>query len=395
MVAGEAAAANAETPPLAPALAAMTGLQALVALALFAPGVLAPKLGIGERDISFFTASVFVVGVATSMAGGMLAARLGSLAVAALCALAVGAAMATAMLGSAVALIVAGAILGLAFGPETPASSGLLARLSRPEQRPLIFSIRQTGNQLGAMLGSLTLPAIAVLAPDAGFALIALLSVLICAVFLAMRRRYDSGRDNPSTRVSLQQSWHLLRQAPVLSLLALVSMPFSAMQLALNAYFVILAVNQLALPHVTAGVLLAIAQAGGLIGRLLWGMVATRYVPARAVVAGLGIAMSACSAVVAIASPAWPLALLGALAFTFGLTASGWNGVLLAEVARLSPEGRVPEATGAVLTASYAGLLLGPPLMAGVAQVASIQQGYAVLAVLALLATLALRRAPP
>jgi hypothetical protein len=33
MVAGEDAAANAQTPPLAPALAAMTGLQALVALA--------------------------------------------------------------------------------------------------------------------------------------------------------------------------------------------------------------------------------------------------------------------------------------------------------------------------------------------------------------------------
>jgi hypothetical protein len=75
MVAGEAAAASPQTPRLAPALAAMTGLQALVALALFAPGVLAPKLGIGERDISLLT-SVFVVGVATSMAGGMLAARL-------------------------------------------------------------------------------------------------------------------------------------------------------------------------------------------------------------------------------------------------------------------------------------------------------------------------------
>src|SRR5262245_30565072 len=109
---------------MAPALAAMTGLQALVALALFAPGVLAPKLGIGERDISFFATSVFLVGAATSMAGGIVAARLGSLAVAALCALAVCAAMATAMLGSAVALIVAGAILGLAFGRETPASSG-------------------------------------------------------------------------------------------------------------------------------------------------------------------------------------------------------------------------------------------------------------------------------
>jgi hypothetical protein len=113
------------------------------------------------------------------------------------------------------------------------------------------------------------------------------------------------------------------------------------------------------------------------------------------VLAGLGFAMSACAAAIAIASPAWPLTALGTLAFAFGLTASGWNGVFLAEVARLSPEGHVPEATGAVLTASYAGLLLGPVLMAGVAQIASIQQGYAVLAALALAATLALRSAAP
>ena len=48
------------------------------------------------------------------------------------------------------------------------------------------------------------------------------------------------------------------------------------------------------------------------------------------------------------------------LAAVFGLTASGWNGVFLAEVARLAPQDRIGETTGAVLTASYAGLLSDP-----------------------------------
>ncbi len=393
MVAGEAAAASPVAPPLAPALAAMTSLQALVALALFAPGVLAPKLGIGEGAVSLFSTCVFVIGVTTSLAGGVLAARLGALAVAALCAVAVAAAMATAMQGSTAALVAAGILLGLAFGPETPASSALLARLSRPNQRPLIFSIRQTGNQIGAMLGSLTLPAIALVAPQAGFAVIVLLACLVCTVLLAMRRRYDAAEvRTPAVAMELLRSWRLLRSSPGLSALALASMPYSAMQLALNAYFVILAVDRLGLAHVTAGVLLAVAQGGGLIGRLLWGMVATRYVAARSVIAGLGLAMTACAIAVAAASPDWPLALLGTTAFVFGLTASGWNGVFLAEVARLAPDGRIPEATGAVLTASYAGLLLGPLLIAGVSQVASLAHGYALLATLSLLATVTLVR---
>ena len=49
------------------------------------------------------------------------------------------------------------------------------------------------------------------------------------------------------------------------------------------------------------------------------------------------------------------------LAFGFGLTASGWNGVFLAEVARLSP-GAEAATTGALLMVSYAGLVAGPML---------------------------------
>ena len=116
----------------------MTGLQALVALALFAPGVLGPQLGYGEGAISLFATACFAVGVATSLYGGLLAARLGSFMVAALCALAIAIAMAVASIGTLAALVASGLIVGLAFGPETPASSTLLARLARPEQRPLI-----------------------------------------------------------------------------------------------------------------------------------------------------------------------------------------------------------------------------------------------------------------
>jgi predicted MFS family arabinose efflux permease len=58
----------------------------------------------------------------------------------------------------------------------------------------------------------------------------------------------------------------------------------------------------------------------------------------------------------------WPFMTLAALCFAFGLTASGWNGLFLAEVARLAPAGRVSEATGGVLITSFAGLVLGPPL---------------------------------
>ena len=376
--------------PLGLALAAMTGLQALVAVALFAPGVLAPRLGLGQTEIGVFTTAVFAVGALTSVYGGLIAARIGPFAVAALCAMAVTASMLTAWIGGWAALVIAGLLLGLAFGPETPASSTLLSKLARPEQRPLIFSVRQTGNQIGAMLGSLSLPLIAVAAPSSGFVIIAVLALAAGLCFLALRPRYDPVARGTGERLDIQGALKLVAGNPPMRRLALASMPFSAMQMALNTFFVGYAVGVLGQSHVTAGALLAGAQGGGLVGRLTWGLVATRIGSAHRVIVGLGLAMSVFAAILALAGPHWSGLALAAVAVPLGLTASDWNGVFLAEVARLAPDGRVAEATGAVLMASYTGLLCGPGIVAVVASYTSLSWSYALLATCTLLATLVL-----
>jgi MFS family permease len=387
MIARDSNRSSLGTPPLGPALAAMTGTQALVALALFAPGVLAPKLGLSVADISLFTAIVFAVGMATSLFGGRFADRYGACRVAAFCALAVAAGMLCAAASSTVTLLIAGILVGMAFGPETPASSTLLGRLARPEQRPLIFSVRQTGNQIGAMIGSLSLPLIAHVAPERGYFLIAAIAVAVMAVLLMLSRRYDawSATGAPPPSSGRRISFATLDRGLVA--LAILSVPFSAMQLALNAYLVTHGVTALQLDHVTAGILLAVAQAGGLVGRLLWGQVASAWATPRTVLAGLGGGMSLCAMAVALIAPSLPTAALFCLVFAFGLTASGWNGVFLAEVARRAPDGRVAETTGAVLTASYGGLLVAPVVIAVLSPQGTIALSYAVIAVAAALTT--------
>ena len=109
-------------PALLPALAAMTWLQALVALALFAPGAVAPAANLDVSRLSIFSTAVFAVGVFTTFWSGGLITRIESLRMASLCAVAVAASMAFAALGSSSSLLVAGLCLGFAFGPETPAA---------------------------------------------------------------------------------------------------------------------------------------------------------------------------------------------------------------------------------------------------------------------------------
>ncbi len=368
----------------------MTALQALVALALFAPGVLAPKLGLSEGAIGAFATAVFAVGTATSLYGGILATRFGAFAVAAGCAACVMLAMLVASGASLPLLIAAGLLLGLAFGPETPTSSSLLSQLARPEQRPLVFSVRQTGNQIGAIAGSLMLPVIAMVSASLGFLAIAVLALVAIAVFLRLRTVYDGSSRAAVAPVSLRAAWRLVTTSPPLVRIALASMPFSAMQMALNTFFVSHATSGLARTHVTAGVLLGLAQGAGLAGRLGWGVVATWTGSARAVLVGLGVSMGGFAVSLSLVGPPSSDGVLAVIVMGLGLTASGWNGVLLAEVARLAPEGRVAEATGAVLMASYTGLLVGPALVAGLAAIGTLALSYGALGMLCAAAALLL-----
>jgi hypothetical protein len=70
----------------------------------------------------------------------------------------------------------------------------------------------------------------------------------------------------------------------------------------------------------------------------------------------------------------------------YGATAVGWNGVFLAEVARLAPEGRVAYLTGGTQFFTFAGVLIGPPLIGAIAAAAgSYGAGFVATAALPLL----------
>jgi hypothetical protein len=117
------------------------------------------------------------------------------------------------------------------------------------------------------------------------------------------------------------------------------------------------------------------------------------------VLAVIGL-LSAAGAVLLPMATSWPApAVLGLIA-ALGFCAAGWNGVLVAEAARLAPAGRAGPATGGVLACTFAGVVAGPSLFALVVGVAG---GYAL--AFALLAALPLagaaiagrahRREPP
>lgn len=381
------------------AVGTLNWTMSLVAGSFFAVPTLAPviaaDLGIDAGVIGLYATLVFAVGMVTSLLGGPIAARFGAIRLLAFCMTCVAGGMVLAGLGSLAWLFAAAFVLGLGFGPETPASSLVLARIAAGPRRPLIFSIKQTGNQVGGMLGSLSLPALLPLVGwQGGLLLFGGLALATIPLLLALRRRLEPPPviDTRPPLAVLASSLTLVLQTATLRRLAAASFGVSVAQTCMHTFLVSFAVIDRGFTLPTAALLLAACQVGGFVGRIGWGFIAGRFLPTRIVLGliGLGAALGTIAIVSLPAGFAW----LAGPAFLLGLTASGWNGVFLAEVATLAPEGKVAEATGGMMTPSYLGLILGP-LMFGAVLWATGSYGVAFLATAAVCVAAMLPLAAP
>src|SRR3954471_4180340 len=175
-----------------------------------------------------------------------------------------------------------------------------------------------------------------------------------------------------------------ITQRPNLLTLSAASTIFGALQLVLSALLVIYLVTVVVHDLVSAGALLVLIQVAVVLGRILWGYVADRVGYPRKLLGLVGVGMTlACVAtgLISYTGPSWlaiPVVIL------FGATASGWNGVFLAEVMREVKPAEVGFATSGSLMFTYFGVMVGPPLFGAAAALAGFQGAYMFAALLAL-----------
>ena len=365
--------------PLARALPAMTALQATVALGRFSLSVLAPQLGLSVAQLAGLNTVLFGVGTLGALLAGRLLRRIGAWPVAAACAAAVAAGMVCLLIGGPLAPWLAVLLFGLAFGPETPASAAVLMRITLPARRPWVFSVRQTGNQIGAMAGSALLPTLLVLHPRGPYVAIALIATAMALWCLVLSRDARLVPEAPAGPVILAQAGlglgRIFASRP-LRALAFATLCYTAAQMCLNTFLMSLAVHEWRLEVAQAGAWVAGLQAAGLAGRLFWGWRAQRSRSAAHLLGLIGLLIAAAG----IPLMTWPAAQHGlpmaALAVVLGFTASGWNGVLVAEVSRIAGPGGAGALTGAMLVFGYAGLTAAPMAFAAVSSVSAMSTAF-------------------
>ncbi|MFO1081161.1 MAG: MFS transporter [Reyranellaceae bacterium] len=325
-------------------------------------------LGIEAALVGVYLAIGSVAGFLTTLGCGGFILRFGALRMTqvGMAALALG--LAFTAVGWLAAFALGAFVGGLGQAVSTPSSSHLLGRLSPPRIAPLVFSIKQTGVPAGLMLAGVAAPAL-VAAFDWRTAVlcIALVAALTAIALQPLRARFDVDR-NPAAPLSpaaIRANVASVLRNPALRVLCLAMFSFVGLQSLFTGFFVLYLARGLGWDLERAGLVFAIAVAVAVPARIGWGWLASRLIRPATLLALLGVAMAGAAVLSALIEADWPTWAAAVVATTFSVTAVSWHGVLLAEVARLSPVGRIGATTGAVLAFGDAGALVLPLLFSG------------------------------
>lgn len=389
------------------ALGATLAIQVYTALAGTAAAVLAPAiaadLGVPARWIGAYVGLVYAGAMAASLVCGAWIVRRGAIRVSQACVAlcAIGVAFTALAPPGALPLVALGAIvLGFGYGLITPASSQILARTTPASRMSLVFSIKQTGVPAGAALAGAALPAVALaLGWRWAFAAVAIAGIAVILAAQPIRRALDTdlrADADVAIAAAFAAVGRLMRDSRIAPLV-LLSFAYAASQVSLTSFLVVHLTAVLGWSLVAAGFALSIGTIGGVAGRIAWGALSDRTRAPRTVLGALGVVAGACAVLTAIAAPGWPDLAVYAVVVAFGATAIGWNGVMLAEVARLAPEGEAATTTATAGVVTFSGVVAGPTLFAALSAAAgTTRAGFAAVAVLSGVTgvLMLLRRAP-
>ena len=358
------------------ALALIMAVQTASNLGALGLPALAPllrdDLGLTRQEAGSFLSAFYVGGALTSFPAGWLADRLGVrwTLLAGQGLVAAGFALMT-LAPDYPSLLAAVVLAGVGFGAVNPTSTKGVLVWFPARSRATVVGVKQAGFPLGGALGALTLPALAI-RPEYGWrgALgVAAVLIALSAGLAGLAYREPRAEVLDVTRTDVRpRARGVLRSRPIW-LVSWATFLFAAVQVSWISYAPLYLSEVVGLSALGAGVVLGLAQTGGIFGRVGFGVLSDRLLGGRRLgvllVAGVasGVLCLATGALAPGTAPAW----LALIAFGFGVAGIGWNGVHHTLVAEIAGRDSAATAVGLCLAVSSLGVIAGAPLVGAVA----------------------------
>ncbi len=388
-------------------------LHALCSFAIASPAVLAPvasrDLGLPAATVGVVVGLLFFAQLPTGLMTGYVFGRLSERRVCQMIAVfvsvgfAIGAALGLASSRWALPLVYAGfvllmgALFGCANGFVNTMGAQLMFRSVPARMLSIATSVKQTAVPVGGMAAGLLLPwMLLTVSWTVALAIVSAFAAAVALVIQGLPLADTPESDRRTMSVgALLAPVRIIWDSPSLRELAFVAIAFNAYQLSLLGYFVTYLNIEIGLSLVAAGSVFAAMQFTAIIGRVAWGASADFFGNTRRQLGLIAFINVATSLAIASFSSSWPIGALVAVSVIAGGTAVSWNGMYLAETARLAPEGKVGLTAGGIIVFLSLGGLLGPGLFALIASLTGTYHlGFLLFAVPLLVAGLLLLMPP-
>ncbi|MGZ0190305.1 MAG: MFS transporter [Alphaproteobacteria bacterium] len=295
---------------------------------------LAEEFGISRGWLGFYLALQNVIAIVAAIGCGGFILRFGPVRVSQATLILMGSSLVIIASGQ-LWLYPLGAMLMGAASVSTPASSHILARVCPPRLAPLVFSIKQTGVPVGALIGGLLLPFLlgVVIYSDVfgmtirlghfGAAFITAMIVFSVAVALQpIRAHFDEERD-PTTRITfgdLRVTMKAVLGNPPLRDIAFAAFAFGGLQALFSGFFVLFLIDGLGYSEVEAGSAFAISSFSAIWARILLGWLAGSYVSPRYLLAAIGFVAGVAALIMASFDVSWGLFEITLVAIVFNIS---------------------------------------------------------------------------
>ena len=266
---------------------------------------------------------------------------------------------------------------GFGYGLLNPTSTKAVMAWFPARQRATVVGLKQVGLPFGGVLGAALLPALA-LALGWRLAVVVSGALTLAGAAASVAIYRDAPEDAPPAKAPPGRSpVRVVLRHRGLWLVAISTLVFAGMQTVWMAFLVLYLQSVVGLTLLGASRYLALAQLGGMAGRVAFGMLSDRTFGGRRraplAIAGCGSAL--CSLAVAYTGAGSSALWLTVLALVFGFVGIGWNGVQHTLMAELAGARSAGTAVGMGLAIASLGVAIGPPIFGACVEAAGGYRG--------------------
>jgi len=293
------------------------------------------------------------------------------------------------------------AVAGFGGGCLMPATTKGVMVWFPANERATVMGFKQTSVNIGGIVAAMILPGMALaLGWHFAFLILGILAIVIGVIsFILYKEPPVPVEPGPENNAILTEDIVLPVNKSVLTILksrdmwliAMAGLTLLIVEFGIIAHLVLYLTEVIRLPVVTAGIILAVTEAGGILGKPGGGFLSDRVFKSRRSVYML---WGGISGIMCLLIAIWGTALswvLYPILFILGITSIGWGGIHLTLVGELAGKELVGTATGTVMLITAAGGVIGPTLFGYIVDVTgSYQPAWLFCAIMSAICVLAL-----